>query len=55
MQIIQREAGATVEVCGIYLPGLGADESVLLDGIGVAAPDEMATRLLAPNTRLLDF
>jgi phage tail protein X len=55
MQIIQQEAGATVEVCAICLPGLGADEPVLLDGIGVVTPDEMASRLVAPNRRLLDF
>lgn len=36
------EAGATVEVCAIYLPGLGADESVLIDGVSVAQPPAMA-------------
>ena len=30
--------GVTVEVCAIYLPGLGADQSVLMEGVGVAAP-----------------
>ncbi|HEY9039377.1 MAG TPA: hypothetical protein VIN05_10610 [Roseovarius sp.] len=49
------EAGGTVEVCAIYLPGKGADASALLDGITAAAPDAMAARLMAPQTRVLSF
>lgn len=55
MQMIREKTGATVEVCAIYLPGRGADQSVLLDGIGVAKPDEMARRLMADDTRVLNF
>ena len=55
MQAIRSQTGATVEVCAIYLPGLGQDASVLLDGIGVAAPDAIAARVLDPETRVLDF
>lgn len=55
MQAIRENTGATVEVCAIYLPGRGEDTSVLLDGIGVAEPDEMATRLMAPDARVLSF
>ncbi|MCR9089066.1 MAG: hypothetical protein NXH97_20250 [Rhodobacteraceae bacterium] len=55
MQMIREKTGATVEVCAIYLPGRGDDASVLLDGISVAKPDEMAGRLIAPNTRVLSF
>lgn len=54
MQQIMK-AGGTVEVCAIYLPGMGADASVLLDGITAAAPDAMAARLMAPMTRVLSF
>ncbi len=50
-----REAGATVEVCAIYLPGKGAETDVLLDGITVASPPEMAQRLMMPNARVLTF
>lgn len=55
MQMIREKTGATVEVCAIYLPGRGDEASVLLDGIGVAKPDEMAGRLIAPDTRVLSF
>ena len=55
MQAIRQNTGATVEVCAVYLPGRGEDASVLLEGIGVAKPDEMAARLIAPNTQVLSF
>ncbi len=55
MQMIRDKTGATVEVCAIYLPGRGADQSVLLDGIGVAMPDAMARRLMDDDTRVLSF
>ena len=55
MQMIRSQSGATVEVCAIYLPGRGQDQSVLLDGIGVAAPDAMAARLMDAETRVLNF
>mgnify|MGYP002621388764 CR=1 FL=1 len=45
----------TVEVCAIYLPGLGADESALIDGVGVAQPPMMAAALLAENTVIWSF
>ncbi len=47
--------GATVEVCAIYLPGLGADESVLLDGIGVAQPPAIAGAMMAEDARVWSF
>jgi predicted peroxiredoxin len=49
------EAGGTVEVCAIYLPGKGADASVLLDNVGVAAPPAMAARLMDADARVLSF
>ena len=38
--------GVTVEVCAIYLPGMGAEADVLLDGVGVAQPPAMAETML---------
>lgn len=55
MQMIRETTGATVEVCAIYLPGRGEAPEVLLEGIGVAKPDEMAARLMAEDTRVLSF
>jgi predicted peroxiredoxin len=49
------EAGATVEVCAIYLPNKGLDETALLDGITAAKPPAVAARLLAEETRIMSF
>ncbi len=49
------EAGGTVEVCALYLPGKGGDAGILLDGITAAKPDDMATRLMAKDARILSF
>lgn len=47
--------GATVEVCAIYLPGLGADASVLIEGVGVAQPPAMAAAMAAEGTIVWSF
>ena len=47
--------GATVEVCAIYLPGLGADESVLIEGVGVAQPPAMAGAMLGEGVTVWSF
>ena len=47
--------GAKVEVCAIYLPGKGADPSVLLDGITVAQPPAMAAAMIALNARIASY
>jgi predicted peroxiredoxin len=47
--------GAEVQVCALYLPNAGLDESALLDGVTAAEPGPMAAALLAPDTRLLTF
>ena len=48
-------AGATVEVCAIYLPGMGGDEDALIDGVGVAQPPAMAAAMMAEGTRVWSF
>lgn len=49
------EAGATVEVCAIYLPGKGAGAESLINGVGVARPPEMAGAMLADDTIIWSF
>ncbi len=49
------EQGATVEVCAIYLPGRGADASVLIEGVSVAEPPAMAGAMLAQDARVWSF
>lgn len=48
-------AGATVEICAIYLPGRGATTEALLPGIGVAQPPAMAGAMLGDDTMVWSF
>ncbi|MFP4274539.1 MAG: hypothetical protein ACLFRU_05875 [Paracoccaceae bacterium] len=47
--------GATAEVCAIYLPGRGADETVLIEGVGVAQPPAMADAMLDDSAAVWGF
>ena len=49
------ERGVTVEVCAIYLPGLGAEADVLIEGVGVAQPPAMAGAMLEADARVWSF
>jgi hypothetical protein len=49
------QTGAKVEVCAIYLPNKGVGPDALMDGITSAKPPEMATKLLADDTRIMSF
>ncbi|MEO1205102.1 MAG: hypothetical protein AAFV45_02110 [Pseudomonadota bacterium] len=48
-------AGATVEVCAIYLPNKGVGPDALIENVTAAKPPAMAARLLAPNARIMSF
>ena len=52
MKMIMKQPGAKVEVCAIYLPGKGVGPEVLLDGIGVAKPGEMAKAVLEADASM---
>ena len=54
MRAIMAEGGR-VEVCAIYLPGRGEGPEVLLDGVGVASPPDMAAAMLAAEARVWSF
>lgn len=47
--------GAQVEVCALFLPNSDLKQADLIDGIGVAKPNEVATTLLQPNAKVLTF
>ncbi len=44
--------GVPIEVCAIFLPNSEYSQDDLLPKIGVAQPGEIASWMLAPNTRL---
>ena len=47
--------GAKVEVCPLYLPNTGKDETVLLEEITVAKPAEVAKNLLNKDYQNLSY
>lgn len=47
--------GANVQVCPLYLPNALKDKSVLLEGISVANPMEVATSLLNEDYQNLSY
>lgn len=55
MHRLMDDAGATVEVCAIYLPARGDDASVLIEGVGVADPAEIGALIADPGTRVIGF
>ena len=55
MQMLMSQHNVEAEVCAIYLPGIGADTSVLLEGVIPAAPDAAAAAIIADNTVVMSF
>lgn len=55
MRTIMEKTETPVQVCALYLPNKGLDESALIEGVSVAAPPAMAQRLIADDTRIMGF
>jgi hypothetical protein len=55
MRMMMDQHNVKVEVCAIYLPGRGADASVLLDGVAPAAPDAAARAIIADDSVVMSF
>lgn len=49
------KAGATVEVCALFLPNSDKTVADLADGVTVAKPAEVAAHMLKPNVRTFGF
>ena len=49
------KAGATVEVCALYLPNTGRTPADLLSGVTPAKPADVAAYLMKPGVRTLAF
>ncbi len=47
--------GAKVQVCPLYLPNASKDESVLLEGVTVAKPAEVAAKLLDKDYQNISY
>lgn len=49
------KAGATVEVCALFLPNANQTPADLLEGVAVAKPPEVAAYMLKPGVRAFGF
>ena len=49
------KAGATVEVCALFLPNADRTSTDLTDGITVAKPPEVAAYMLKPGVKAFGF
>ncbi len=56
-QVMQKliSKGMDVKLCPLYLPSIGKDESVLVEGVKVADPAKVAARLLNKNFNILSY
>jgi predicted peroxiredoxin len=48
-------SGVRVEVCAIYLPNRRVEADALLEGIGVAKPEELGALIASPGQTILSF
>lgn len=55
MKTMMEKNGLKVQVCAIYLPGKGADASILIDGVTAAAANAMGEAIVAPGTSVMSF
>lgn len=49
------KGGADVKVCPLYLPNKGLDKTALIDGVGVANPDNVIKEILDEDYALLSY
>ncbi len=55
MKTVMEKAKTKVEVCALYLPGKGLDESALIDGVTAADPAAIAKVMVDKNTKIASF
>lgn len=47
--------GVQVDVCAIYLPNRTFGKEALIEGVGVAKPDDIGKLIASPGVQLLNF
>lgn len=55
MKTVMEKTKTEVEVCALYLPSKGIDESALIDGVTAADPAAIAKVMLDKNTKIASF
>ena len=55
MKKVMENTKTKVEVCAIYLPGKGLDQSALIDGVTAADPAAIAKMMIDRDTKIASF
>ncbi|WP_201583229.1 hypothetical protein [Psychrobacter jeotgali] len=55
MKMVMKNTNTKVEVCALYLPGKGVDQSALLDGVTAADPAEIGGLIVDGKTKVVSF
>ncbi|MBP2280658.1 intracellular sulfur oxidation DsrE/DsrF family protein [Psychrobacter sp. PL19] len=55
MKTVMEKTKTKVEVCAIYLPGKGLDQSALIDGVTAADPAAIAKLMVDRETKIASF
>ncbi|MGO2340310.1 MAG: hypothetical protein ACTH5M_06930 [Psychrobacter sp.] len=55
MQMVMKNTNTKVEVCALYLPGKGLDQSALIDGVSAADPAEIGALMVDSTTKIMSF
>ncbi|MDN5561765.1 MAG: hypothetical protein L0G45_09295 [Psychrobacter sp.] len=57
MQMVMKNTNTNtkVEVCALYLPGKGIDQSALIDGVSAADPADIGALMVDQTTKIMSF
>ena len=55
MQMVMKNTNTKVEVCALYLPGKGIDQSALIDGVSAADPAGIGALMVDQTTKIMSF
>ncbi len=55
MQMVMKNTKTKVEVCALYLPGKGVDQSALIDGVTAADPADIGALMVDGKTQVVSF
>lgn len=55
MQAVMKNTNTKVEVCALYLPSKGINESALIDGVTAADPADIGSLIVDDTTKIVSF
>lgn len=55
MQMVMKNTDTKVEVCALYLPSKGVDQSALIEGVSAADPADIGALIVDDTTKIMSF